>query len=167
MCTGGRIVHHLKHGAWNPKNHIVFVGYQAYGTLGRRIVDGETGLRIAGEEVAIKAQVHTIGRFSTHADRDDLLAWAGNYTTNPLFFVTHGEPKASQALSVSLQERGLRTIVPGAGQEFLIEPEVSVRRVPVAPAVPRREGQNVLDELELLLKWLRRDEEGLMGSEEA
>ena len=49
MCTGGRIVHHLKHGAWNPKNHIVFVGYQAYGTEGRRIVDGETGLRIAGE----------------------------------------------------------------------------------------------------------------------
>ena len=166
MCTGGRIVHHLKHGAWNPKNHIIFVGYQAYGTLGRRIVDGETGLRIAGEEVAIKAQVHTIGGFSAHADRDDLLAWAGNYTTNPLFFVTHGEPRASQALSVSLQERGLRAIVPSAGQEFLIEPEVSVRRVPAAPAAPRREGQNVLDELELLLKWLRRDEEGLMGSEE-
>ena len=51
MCTGGRIVHHLKHGAWNPRNHIVFVGYQAYGTLGRRIVDGETELRIAGEDV--------------------------------------------------------------------------------------------------------------------
>ena len=71
MCTGGRIVHHLKHGAWNPRNHIVFVGYQAYGTLGRRIVDGETELRIAGEDVIVKARVHTIGGFSAHGDRDD------------------------------------------------------------------------------------------------
>ena len=78
MCTGGRIVHHLKHGAWNPRNHIVFVGYQAYGTLGRRIVDGETELRIAGEDVVVKARVHTIGGFSAHGDRDDLLAWAGH-----------------------------------------------------------------------------------------
>ena len=61
MCTGGRIVHHLKHGLWNPKNHVIFVGFQGYGTLGRRIVDGAAELRIAGEKVAVAAQVHTIG----------------------------------------------------------------------------------------------------------
>lgn len=167
MCTGGRIVHHLKHGAWNPRNHIVFVGYQAYGTLGRRIVDGETELRIAGEDVVLKAQVHTIGGFSAHGDRDDLLAWAGNYTTNPLFFVTHGEPKASQALSVSLQERGMRAIVPSAGQEFQIEPETPVRRVIAEAAVPASRALGTLDDIELLLRRLRRDEGVLAGSEEA
>lgn len=164
MCTGGRIVHHLKHGAWNPKNHIVFVGYQAYGTLGRRIVDGETELRIAGEDVALKAQVHTIGGFSAHGDRDDLLAWAGNFETNPLFFVTHGEPKASQALSVSLQERGMRSIVPGVGQEFLVEPDVPVRRVSAAASPSRM--PSVLDDIELLLRRLRQDKGTLEESEE-
>ncbi len=166
MCTGGRIVHHLKHGAWNPKNHIVFVGYQAYGTLGRRIVDGETELRIAGEDVVLKAQVHTIGGFSAHGDRDDLLAWAGNFTTNPLFFVTHGEPEASQALSVSLQENGMRGIVPSAGQEFLIDPDVPVKRVSAEAAAPRSRARAALKDIELLLKRLRGDEKVLSDAEE-
>lgn len=166
MCTGGRIVHHLKHGAWNPKNHIVFVGYQAYGTLGRRIIDGESGLRIAGEEVAIKAQIHTIGGFSAHGDLDDLLAWAKNYETNPLFFVTHGEPKASQALSVSLQEHGMRGIVPSAGQEFLIEPETPPRQTFVPTPASSSRARHTLDDIELLLKRLRRDESVLEDSEE-
>ncbi|MDR3264876.1 MAG: MBL fold metallo-hydrolase, partial [Synergistaceae bacterium] len=95
MCTGGRVIHHLKHAVWNPKNHVIFVGYQSYGTLGRRLVDGEKELRIAGEDVKVRAQVHTIGGFSAHGDRDDLLAWAKNIGPNPLFFVTHGERKAS------------------------------------------------------------------------
>ena len=173
MCTGGRIVHHLKHGAWNPRNHIVFVGYQAYGTLGRRIVDGETELRIAGEDVIVKARVHTIGGFSAHGDRDDLLAWAGHYTTNPLFFVTHGEPKASQALSAALRERGMRGIVPALGQEFSIEPGASVATMeaeakPAAAArTPQAEIPGVLDDIERLLERLRRDEGALADSEEA
>ncbi|NCB17403.1 MAG: hypothetical protein EOM65_14675, partial [Synergistales bacterium] len=64
MVNGGRIVHHLKHGIWDSKNHIVFVGYQARGTLGRRIVEGEKNIRIAGEDVAVKAEIHTINGFS-------------------------------------------------------------------------------------------------------
>lgn len=173
MCTGGRIVHHLKHGAWNPRNHIVFVGYQAYGTLGRRIVDGETELRIAGEDVIVKAQVHTIGGFSAHGDRDDLLAWAGHYTTNPLFFVTHGEPKASQAFSAALRERGMRGIVPALGQEFSIEPGASAATMeaeakPAAAArTPQAEIPGVLDDIERLLERLRRDEGALADTEES
>ena len=95
MCNGGRIVHHLKHGVWNPSNRIIFVGYQAKGTLGRRMVDGEKTLRIAGEEVTVNAQLHTINGFSAHGDRDDLLTWADNFETDPVFFVTHGESKSS------------------------------------------------------------------------
>ena len=114
--------------------------------------------------MALKAQVHTIGGFSAHGDRDDLLAWAGNFETNPLFFVTHGEPKASQALSVSLQERGMRSIVPGVGQEFLVEPDVPVRRVSAAASPSRM--PSVLDDIELLLRRLRQDKGTLEESEE-
>ncbi|MDR3230207.1 MAG: MBL fold metallo-hydrolase, partial [Synergistaceae bacterium] len=137
MCTGGRVIHHLKHAVWNPQNHVIFVGYQSYGTLGRRIVDGERELRIAGEEVTVRAQIHTIGGFSAHGDRDDLLTWAENIGSNPLFFVTHGERKASHALAASLQEAGMRSLVPMKNQEFALSPEVLLRtEQPVAVSVP-------------------------------
>ena len=118
MCNGGRIVHHLKHGVGDPSNRIIFVGYQAKGTLGRRMVDGEKTLRIAGEEVTVNAQLHTINGFSAHGDRDDLLTWADNFETDPVFFVTHGEPKSSQALALALQKKNHRAVVPIAGEEF-------------------------------------------------
>ncbi|MBQ7263297.1 MAG: MBL fold metallo-hydrolase [Synergistaceae bacterium] len=165
MCSGGRIVHHLKHGAWDPKAHIVFVGYQAWGTLGRRIVEREPKIRIGGEEVAIRAQVHTIGGFSAHADRDDLLAWAGNFTTSPLFLVTHGEPKASQALAVSLQEAGMRALVPTRGQELTIVPGSPIKsaaaRAPSAPAL------QLLDDIASLVDRLRRAPGLRRGPDEA
>ena len=166
MCSGGRIIHHIKHSAWNPKNHIIFVGYQAYGTLGRRIVDGETNVRIGGEDVAVRAQVHTIGGFSAHADRDDLLAWAGNFRTNPLFFVTHGEPKSSRALSVSLQEAGMRALVPERGQELAIVPNAPIRKLAHASAAPDSRAVRTLDEISLLLEQLRRNRKVLSDSEE-
>ena len=168
MCSGGRIIHHIKHSAWNPKNHIIFVGYQAYGTLGRRIVEGEPQVRIGGEDVAVRARVHTIGGFSAHADRDDLLAWAGNFRTNPLFFVTHGEAKSSRALSVSLQEAGQRAIVPGLGQEFALEPNALARKVAQPSAKPAAERTlHAIDDLALLVEQLRRSPGALGDSEEA
>lgn len=119
MCNGGRIVHHLKHGIWNPENHVVFVGYQAAGTLGRRLVDGQKKLRIAGEDVTVRAQLHTINGFSAHADRRDLLAWAENFSeSSPTFFVTHGEPKAANALAGALKKNGYQAFVPQIDQEF-------------------------------------------------
>ena len=121
MCTGGRIVHHLKHNLWNESCHVIFVGYQAQGTLGRRLVDGDKILRIAGEDVTVKAQLHTINGFSAHADRRDLLRWARNFRNGPLFIVTHGESKSSQALAEGLKEEGFRAEVPAVGQEFSLE----------------------------------------------
>ncbi|PIE54056.1 MAG: MBL fold hydrolase [Dethiosulfovibrio peptidovorans] len=138
MCNGGRIVHHLKHGIWNPENHVVFVGYQAVGTLGRRIVEGQKQLRIAGEDVMVRAQIHTINGFSAHADRRDLLAWASNFAdASPSFFVTHGEPKSSEALAKSLREKGFQAVVPVVDQEFELSPNVSEREAKIVVATPQ------------------------------
>ena len=144
MCTGGRIVHHLKHGIWDEKNHVIFVGYQAAGTLGRRLVEGEKTVRIAGEEVNVKAQLHTINGFSAHADKNDLLTWASNFNTDPVFFVTHGEEKSSRALTETLNQKGFKAVAPSINQEFELtssrekitkEELVSVCLRPQAPEV--------------------------------
>ncbi len=118
MCNGGRIVHHLKNSLFLETTDVVFVGYQARSTLGRRLVEGEKYVRVAGEEVAVKAKIHTINGFSAHADRRDLLAWAGQFRTDPLFFITHGEHESSQALAETLRTKGIRSFVPERGREY-------------------------------------------------
>lgn len=122
MCTGGRIVHHLKNNLYKEDTHVVFVGYQARGTLGRRIVEGARTVRVAGEEVAVNAQIHTINGFSAHADRRDLLVWARNFSTKPTFFITHGEEEAAGALARNLEEEGFKAVIPALGQEFELKP---------------------------------------------
>ncbi|MDD3342878.1 MAG: MBL fold metallo-hydrolase, partial [Sulfurospirillaceae bacterium] len=97
MCTGGRIVHHLKHRIWNPKNTIIFVGYQVKGTMGRDIVDGENFIRIYGEEVHVRAKVHTINGFSAHADRHDMLMWLKEIKDLNLIYLIHGEIEKIEA----------------------------------------------------------------------
>jgi len=90
MCTGGRVRHHLKHNLWSKRNSIVFVGYAAQGTLARRIVDGAGRVRIYGEDIRVRAGIHTIGGFSAHADQAELLAWH-QQTGNPkTTFLVHG-----------------------------------------------------------------------------
>ncbi len=158
MVNGGRIVHHLKHGIWDPKNHIVFVGYQARGTLGRRIVEGEKNIRIAGEDVTVKAEIHTINGFSAHADRDDLLAWATNFATSPLFLNTHGEPESSLAFSQTLEKAGMKSVVPSPGQEIQLEPNGAAKAVklPEHPVLLRGEAlPSVLTEILTLASGLR------------
>lgn len=155
MANGGRIVHHLKHGIWNPVNDVIFVGYQAVGTLGRRIVEGEKKLRIAGEEMLVKAAIHTINGFSAHGDRDDLLAWAKNFTTSPLFLVTHGEPESAHAFADLLDAEGMHSVVPEAGQVFTLE-----AGVPRSSSVRRRtagasDTAELLSEIQVLLRNAR------------
>jgi len=92
MCTGGRIRHHLKHGLWRKKNHIIFVGFQARGTLGRALVDGAKEVRFMGEEFSVNSQIHTLGGFSAHAGQTQLLAWAGKFQDKqPQLYLVHGE----------------------------------------------------------------------------
>lgn len=118
MCNGGRIVHHLKNSLFLETTDVVFVGYQARSTLGRRLVEGEKYVRVAGEEVAVKAKIHTINGFSAHADRRDLLAWARQFRTDPLFFITHGEQGSSLALAKTFEENGIRSFIPEEGGEY-------------------------------------------------
>ncbi len=111
MCNGGRIKHHLKHNLWRKESSIVFVGYQAKGTLGRRIVDGAKKVRIYGEEIAVKARIYTINGFSAHAGRDFLAEWAVRARAKKTF-VVHGEFEKSAKLAELLRERGLSCEIP-------------------------------------------------------
>ena len=159
MCTGGRIVHHLKHNLWSEKCHVFFVGYQAKGTLGRRLVDGEKNVRIAGEDVMVNARLHTIGGFSAHGDRDDLLGWASHFGRRTAFFVTHGEPRASESLTEGLRNLGYTATAPGVGMTFDLTKKDSLQ----ATSVPRPEPHSVADRDELLaiLRDIAADTESL------
>ncbi len=96
MCTGGRVIHHLYNHVHKPNTHVIFVGFQVPGTLGRRIVDRVPGTRIKGKEVEINAQIHTLGGFSAHADRNDLLSWIRHFKKQPKkVFVMHGEEETA------------------------------------------------------------------------
>ncbi|MEW6001859.1 MAG: MBL fold metallo-hydrolase [Nitrospirota bacterium] len=121
MCEGGRIRHHLKHNLWRPECSIIFVGFQAEGTLGREIVDGREMVRVLGEEIAVRAKVFTIGGFSAHADQRELLEWLGSISNRPMIFIVHGEEKVAFDFEKAVRERfGLRTHVPSKGEEYEI-----------------------------------------------
>ena len=104
MCSGGRIHHHLKNNIWRPECHLVIVGYQAYGTLGRRIVDGADTIRLWGDTYPVRATVHTIGGLSAHADQDDLVEWYGAFRNRPPVYLVHGEGDAQQSLANRLRQ---------------------------------------------------------------
>jgi metallo-beta-lactamase family protein len=119
---------------WNASCNVFFVGYQAHGTLGRRLVDGEKNLRIAGEDVAVCAKLHTLGGFSAHGDRGDLLDWASNFGKKASFFVTHGEAKSSSSLASGLREMGYDATCPMAGSVYgLAGHNAAPERIGLAP----------------------------------
>ena len=144
MCSGGRIMHHLKHNLFKHDTHVLFVGYQAYGTLGRRLVEGAKEIRIAGEDIAVKAQLHTINGFSAHADRNDLLEWAGSFPKTTRFIVIHGEPKSAQSLAMGLSDNGYSAWVPALNDtvDLLAPMEEKAVKMPVI-------SQRIIDRLEL------------------
>ena len=106
MCEVGRIKHHLKHNIWNPKNTILFVGYQAPGTLGRKIVDGAKTVKIFGEEVAVNARVEYIEGYSGHADQAGLLHFVDSFVKKPNhIFLVHGEEESQKDLRDKINEK--------------------------------------------------------------
>ncbi|MBW2544166.1 MAG: MBL fold metallo-hydrolase, partial [Deltaproteobacteria bacterium] len=125
MCTAGRIKHHLKHNLWRSGASIVIVGFQAMGTTGRRIVDGEKRVRVFREDVAVAAKVFTIGGFSAHADQKGLLEWAGNFAeSHPRVFVIHGEATASETLAEKIRtDLNLEAYVPRLRESLILEPQ--------------------------------------------
>ncbi len=119
MCEGGRIRHHLKHNLWRKECSVVFVGFQAEGTLGREIVDGEKVVNVLGENIVVSAGIHTLGGFSAHADQSDLLEWISRFKNSPEIFITHGEESVSLEFEALVKERfGYKTNVPSYGEEF-------------------------------------------------
>lgn len=124
MCTAGRIKHHLKHNLWRQGASIVIVGFQAFGTTGRRLVEGDRSIKIYGEKIAVRAKVFTIGGFSAHADQSVLLEWLG-YFTNPRLqvCVVHGEENVAEQFAALVRDRlGFSTLVPYLGQQILLAP---------------------------------------------
>lgn len=126
MADAGRIKHHLKHNLWRKESTILFVGYQAQGTLGRRILDGEKIVRIHGEEIAVNADIERIEGFSGHADQKGLVEWVENFTKKPKkIFLVHGEPDALDTLSkVIIEKTENEVVIPKLGQEFELDKPV-------------------------------------------
>lgn len=116
MCTGGRILHHFKHRLWRNDTQVVFAGYQAAGTLGRRLVDGARQITLWGEHLQVGAQIHTLGGLSAHADQEGLCGWYGGFRDRPPVALVHGEPQATTALAAELRSRyGATVSVPAQG----------------------------------------------------
>jgi metallo-beta-lactamase family protein len=128
MCDAGRIKHHLKHNLWRSESTILFVGYQAEGTLGRRLVDGEKLVKIHGEEIKVKARIENMDGFSAHSDQKDLIRWVKKFRTPPQkIFLVHGEEESCYYLANELtKETGIPTIVPEYLQSFIIQDNLDV-----------------------------------------
>ena len=116
MCTGGRIIHHFKNRLWNPKNAVIFVGYQAVGTLGRHIVDGARWVKIFHEDILIKANIHTINGFSAHADQNEIIKWISQIEDLHRIYLVHGE-EDKQVILRSVIENAL------GKKAHIVEPE--------------------------------------------
>lgn len=120
MCDAGRIKHHLKHNLWNPNNTILFVGYQAIGTLGRALIEGATEVRLFGETVSVGAEIRQMPGISGHADVNGLLTWIRAFKEKPTkVFVTHGDDEVTEIFARRLQEElGLDSMAPFSGTVY-------------------------------------------------
>jgi len=125
MCEAGRIKHHLKHNLWRAECTILFVGYQAQGTLGRKILEGAKKVKIFGEEISVNARIESIDGFSGHADQDGLLRWLGLFTKKPAkVFLVHGEAEVQDVFAQKIKERfNLECVIPQRGEVYTISGE--------------------------------------------
>jgi len=130
MCEAGRIKHHLKHNLWREKSTILFVGYQAEGTLGRRLLNGAKKVNIFGEEISVNARIETIDGYSGHADCLGLINWLKNFRRMPKgVFLVHGEESALNSLSDRIKDEfNIEPIIPSREESFIIEAQREVSR---------------------------------------
>lgn len=128
MCEVGRIKHHLKHNLWNPKSTILFVGYQAPGTLGYNIVNGAKKVKIFGEEIAVDARIEYIEGYSGHADQEWLMNFIYSFIKKPKhIFLVHGEPESQDTLREKIeQETGLPVTIPEFGETYELNDEIQM-----------------------------------------
>jgi len=131
MCEVGRIKHHLKHNLWDPKNTILFVGYQAPGTLGEKIVSGEKKVKIFGEEIAINARIEYIEGYSGHADQEWLLNFIYSFITKPKhIFLVHGEPEGQKVLKQKILETiDIPVTIPDYGESYTLDKDIKLETI--------------------------------------
>ncbi len=152
MCDAGRVKHHLKHNLWRKESTILFVGYQAEGTLGRKIQDGAQKVKLFGEEISVNARIETIDGFSGHADKSGLLSWIGSMGRKPKkIFVVHGEQGVAASFAQTItDELGLQCIVPSRGESYVISGGSIYEHIPSANAKKRFRRLAVVEMLETL-----------------
>ena len=155
MCEAGRIRHHLKHNLWRKESTVLFVGYQAEGTMGRKLYEGVPTVKLFGEEIQVNCEVGLLPGKSGHADRDGIVQWLDGFEKKPkLVFVNHGEDTVTDSFAAYLQaERGLNTFAPYSGTVFnLLSGEFEV----CPPGIPiRKEAKKDTKAEELYTKLLQ------------
>ncbi|WP_312647883.1 MBL fold metallo-hydrolase [Aminipila sp.] len=142
MCEAGRIRHHLKHNLWNSKSSIIFVGYQAEGTLGRMLVDGVKDVTLFGEDIHVNAEIHNLEGFSGHADRNGLLSWLAGFTEKPSeIFLVHGETESKHDFAQTIKsELGYDATVVDGVSEFVLENHKIVNKEQALREAVNQEG---------------------------
>jgi metallo-beta-lactamase family protein len=121
MCTGGRIRQHIKTNISREETHLVIIGFQAYGTLGRRLVDGADTINLWGDEYPVRARIHTVGGLSAHGDQADLLQWYGHFKDAPPVVLVHGEQSAQKTLAQELRKQyGVAAQIGKYAQSFIV-----------------------------------------------
>jgi metallo-beta-lactamase family protein len=158
MANAGRIKHHLRHNLWREGASVVFVGFQAQGTTGRKIVDGAQKVRIFNEEVAVRAKVFTINGFSAHAGQSQLIDWLGRFKTKGMrLFLIHGEYTAQQELAGLIKTRfGIDAAIPDYLEEVTLAPGPELARVAYPEkAAPRIDWGFLIADMETRLAQLR------------
>lgn len=168
MADAGRILHHLKHNLWRPESTVLFVGYQAQGSLGRRLLEGVKKVKLMGEEISVKAKIYNLEGFSAHADQNQLITWLNSFKTKPAnIFVVHGEQDMSEPFAQLIQDKfSIPTYIPKygdsamiAGRSWQIEPSSITT---VEPAV--QQLRDYLDDLEKEFDEFRRKLEDLVAA---
>jgi metallo-beta-lactamase family protein len=120
MCTGGRIRHHFKQRIWDSRNSLIFIGFQAQGTLGRLLIDGVKHIKLFGDDFIVNAGITSIGCFSAHAGQSELIEWASHFEGDPEVVLVHGEASAQDALADALwQQKGIKVRIPRKGESMV------------------------------------------------
>ena len=169
MCEAGRIRHHLKHNLWRPQNLILFVGYQAEGTLGRNLIEGVQNVRLFGEDIAVRAQIKSLKGTSGHADQQGLISWLESFEKKPrTVFLNHGNEESIAVLSDELKERGYAVEAPYSGTEYdlvkgIMTAYTEKKRVTAADVAKARSRKNnihrdLVSQAEALLALAKRCE---------
>ena len=143
MCEAGRIRHHLKHNLWRPECTILFVGYQSAGTLGAKLLAGDSAVKLFGEEIAVKAEILRIDSFSSHADKPHLRAWIKKVKPGIRIFINHGEDKVTENFAeISSMDTGKPAIAPYSGEVWDLAADELVHRAQIIPVIRKQTFSN-------------------------